>query len=108
MKRASIFVVPLVALLAIGCAVAFDDPETFEEDTTAHSQALDQVDVPVEETTSSTSEEPGSGPLEGQVSSGEGSGRPEPDPWMADQDPNRPDPDPWASEQSSTSNSATE
>jgi hypothetical protein len=101
MKRALISIVPLVALVASGCAVAFEDQESFEERTVSHGEELDQVDA-LGDPAPPEQQQPGSGPLESQTASGDGPRRPDPDPWFTTRDPNRPDPDPWAAPKSTS------
>jgi hypothetical protein len=97
MKRA-IYILPVVALLALGCAAAADDGP-FHEDVIEHSEELEQVHAPTP-----PGQQLGPAPLESPTTGADETGRPEPDPWtITDQDPNRPDPDPWTTPQSNTS-----
>jgi hypothetical protein len=91
MKRA-IYIVPSVALLALGCAVAIEDLGPPDEDTVTHGQQLDKSELPSPQP--ATPQHQGLPGPETQTNADPG--RPDPDPWMVDRDPNRPDPDPWS------------
>lgn len=96
MKRTVVSLLPFL-VLAAGCAVGIEEDGTpLPEDTTEQTQELDGTEVQAEPVYPPSLPGFEAPDLSGNSTELEEGSRPDPGPWLNDDDPQRPDPGPWS------------